>query len=447
MNPMNAKRYAEQLFRTGIDRVLPDQLIRLQVKIEGDLLYLADRSFALDAFRHIFIIGAGKATALMASELESILGERLTAGHIVVKQGQGCTLKRIKVSEAAHPIPDQRGVEATKELLAMAEKAGKEDLVLCLLSGGASSLLADYPEGASLDDLIAVNRLLIESGADIQQINTVRKHLSTVKGGQLAKAIAPAFFVTLILSDVIGDSLDVIASGPTTADSSSFADAWRVLEEYDLLSRFPLSMVHYLRKGMEGVVPETPKPGDPLFARGRSLLIGNNSLALEAAKAKAEELGFTVRILTSALQGEVGMAADTVLDEAIQIQNDPSVRKPFCLLSGGEPTIKVTGSGVGGRNQHFALYCATRLDGMPGITVLCAGSDGTDGPTDAAGAVVDGDTFVEALEKNIDARAYLEACDSYAFFRQVGGHILTGNTMTNVMDLIVVIILPLPPQK
>lgn len=447
MNPMNAKRYAEQLFRTGIDRVLPDQLIRLQVKIEGDLLYLADRSFALDAFRHIFIIGAGKATALMASELESILGERLTAGHIVVKQGQGCTLKRIKVSEAAHPIPDQRGVEATKELLAMAEKAGKEDLVLCLLSGGASSLLADYPEGASLDDLIAVNRLLIESGADIQQINTVRKHLSTVKGGQLAKAIAPAFFVTLILSDVIGDSLDVIASGPTTADSSSFADAWRVLEEYDLLSRFPLSMVHYLRKGMEGVVPETPKPGDPLFARGRSLLIGNNSLALEAAKAKAEELGFTVRILTSALQGEVGMAADTVLDEAIQIQNDPSVRKPFCLLSGGEPTIKVTGSGVGGRNQHFALYCATRLDGMQGITVLCAGSDGTDGPTDAAGAVVDGDTFVEALEKNIDARAYLEACDSYAFFRQVGGHILTGNTMTNVMDLIVVIILPLPPQK
>ncbi|MDD2525723.1 MAG: DUF4147 domain-containing protein [Bacteroidales bacterium] len=447
MNPMNAKRYAEQLFRTGIDRVLPDQLIRLQVKIEGDLLYLADRSFALDAFRHIFIIGAGKATALMASELESILGERLTAGHIVVKQGQGCTLKRIKVSEAAHPIPDQRGVEATKELLAMAEKAGKEDLVLCLLSGGASSLLADYPKGASLDDLIAVNRLLIESGADIQQINTVRKHLSTVKGGQLAKAIAPAFFVTLILSDVIGDSLDVIASGPTTADSSSFADAWRVLEEYDLLSRFPLSMVHYLRKGMEGVVPETPKPGDPLFARGRSLLIGNNSLALEAAKAKAEELGFTVRILTSALQGEVGMAADTVLDEAIQIQNDPSVRKPFCLLAGGEPTIKVTGSGVGGRNQHFALYCATRLDGMQGITVLCAGSDGTDGPTDAAGAVVDGDTFVEALEKNIDARAYLEACDSYAFFRQVGGHILTGNTMTNVMDLIVVIILPLPPQK
>ncbi|MDD4822042.1 MAG: glycerate kinase [Bacteroidales bacterium] len=444
---MNTKSYAEQIFRSGVDRVLPDQLIRSQVKIADHILYLADHPFPLDTFHHIYVIGAGKASALMASELESILGERITQGHIVVKQGHTCALKRMRITEAAHPIPDQKGVQATKELLEIVNKAGKDDLVICLISGGASSLLADYPEGSSLDDLVAMNRLLIESGADIQQINTVRKHLSKVKGGQLAKAIDPACFVSFILSDVIGDPLDVIASGPTTPDSSTFADAWHVLEELDLLPVFPLSMVNYLRMGMDGLVPETPKPGDPLFARGHSLLIGNNTLALEAAKEKALELGFEVRILTSALQREVRKVADFILDEAVKIQNDPAVKKPFCLLAGGEPTIKVTGRGIGGRNQHFALYCATRLEGKQGITVLCAGSDGTDGPTDAAGAVVDGDTLRVALEKKIDSRVYLEACDSYSFFRQVGGHIMTGNTRTNVMDLVVVIILPVHPQK
>ena len=444
---MKMRGEAEQIFRSGVDHVLPDQLIRSQVKIADNVLYVANQPFPLDTFQHIYVIGAGKASALMARGLESILGDRIKQGHIVVKQGHACELKRINVSEAAHPIPDKKGIQATKDILEVVGKADKDDLVICLISGGASSLLADYPEDATLDDLIVMNQLLIESGADIQQINAVRKHLSQVKGGQLAKAIYPACFVSLILSDVIGDPLDVIASGPTSPDCSTFADAWRVLEEQDLLPKFPASMINYLQNGINGLVPETPKTGNPLFARGHNLVIGNNTLALEAAKEKARALGFEVRILTSALKGDVVKAADTILDEALKIQNDPAIKKPFCLLAGGEPTIKVTGKGVGGRNQHFALYCATRLGGKQGITILCAGTDGTDGPTDAAGAVVDCDTVRIALQKNTDPQVYLDACDSYSFFKQVGGHIMTGNTMTNVMDLVVVIILPTHPLK
>ncbi len=437
---MKRRGVAEQIFRAGVERVLPDRLICSQVRIADNVLYVANHPFPLDAFQHMYVIGAGKASALMARGLESILGDRITQGQLVVKQGHACELERMVVSEAAHPVPDKNGIQATKDILEVVGKAGKGDLVICLISGGASSLLADYPEGATLDDLIAMNQLLLESGADIQQINAVRKHLSMVKGGQLAKAIYPASFVSLILSDVIGDPVDVIASGPTCPDCSTFADAWRVLEEQDLLPEFPTSMINYLQKGIAGLVPETPKTGDPLFARGLSIVIGNNTLALEAAKEKALALGFGVRILTSSLKGDVVKAADTVLDEALKIQNDPARKKPFCLLAGGEPTIKVTGKGVGGRNQHFSLYCATMMAGKQGLTVLCAGTDGTDGPTDAAGAVVDWDTARVALEQNTDPQVYLDACDSYSFFKQVGGHIMTGNTMTNVMDLIVVII-------
>jgi len=437
---MEIRTIAEQIFLSGVKGVLPDKLIRTQVKVIDNTLYISNLQFSLVDFNHIYVIGAGKASALMAKEIESILGANISKGHIVVKYGSACQLKVIKITEAAHPTPDLNGVFATNEILKIANQAGENDLVICLISGGASSLLADFPENSTLDDLIATNLLLLKSGADIKEMNTVRKHLSKVKGGQLAKAIYPAKLVSLILSDVIGDPIDVIASGPTSPDLSTFEDAMIVLEKYKLSEELPISMINYLKKGILNLVPETPKVGDPIFCNARNLIIGSNRIALEAAKNKAVELGFNTFILTDKLEGDLIKAAEYVIETALRIKNDSQLKKPVCLLFGGEPTIKVTGKGLGGRNQHLALYCATKLKGKEGITILCAGTDGNDGPTDVAGAIVNSQTVSLAMSGNIDSQMYLDAYDSYHFFKQTGEHIITGSTLTNVMDIIIVIV-------
>ena len=437
---MEIRTIAEQIFLSGVKGVLPDKLIRTQVKVIDNTLYISNLQFSLVDFNHIYVIGAGKASALMAKEIESILGANISKGHIVVKYGSACQLKVIKITEAAHPTPDLNGVFATNEILKIANQAGENDLVICLISGGASSLLADFPENSTLDDLIATNLLLLKSGADIKEMNTVRKHLSKVKGGQLAKAIYPAKLVSLILSDVIGDPIDVIASGPTSPDLSTFEDAMIVLEKYKLSEELPISMINYLKKGILNLVPETPKVGDPIFLDARNLIIGSNRIALEAAKNKAVELGFNTFILTDKLEGDLIKAAEYVIETALRIKNDSQLKKPVCLLFGGEPTIKVTGKGLGGRNQHLALYCATKLKGKEGITILCAGTDGNDGPTDVAGAIVNSQTVSLAMSGNIDSQMYLDAYDSYHFFKQTGEHIITGSTLTNVMDIIIVIV-------
>lgn len=437
---MKKRVIAEQIFLSGVEHVLPDKLIRTQVKVIDNILYISDLQFILEDFNHIYVIGAGKASALMAKEIEFVLGDKITQGHIVVKYGSACQLNVIKITEAAHPNPDLNGVFSTNEILKIANQAEEKDLVICLISGGASSLLADFPEESSLDDLITTNLLLLKSGADIKEMNTVRKHLSKVKGGLLAKAIYPAISVSLILSDVIGNPIDVIASGPTCPDLSTFEDAMFVLEKYRLLDKLPISMTNYLKKGITNLVPETPKMDDPIFINTRNLIIGSNRIALEASRNKAIELGFNTYILTDELDGDLIKAADYVLESASRLLNDSQVKKPVCLLFGGEPTIKVSGSGIGGRNQHFALYCANKLVGKNGITVLCAGTDGNDGPTNVAGAIVDSQTVSRALLDNIDSQMYLDAYDSYHFFNQTGEHIIIGSTMTNVMDIIVVIV-------
>ena len=434
------KAIAEQIFLSGVESVLADKLIISQVKIIDGILHIADFQFSLKNSNHIYVIGAGKASALMAKGLETVMGERITQGYVIVKYGHSCELKKIIVSEAGHPVPDKNGIKATKTLLKIARMAGEKDLVICLISGGASSLLADYPEGSNLDDLILVNNLLLKSGANIKEMNTVRKHLSMVKGGQLAKTIYPASFISLILSDVIGDPVDVIASGPTSPDSSTFADALKVLEKYNLLEKFPVSMVSYLQDGYANLVPETPKASENLFTHGQNFIIGSNKIALIAAGRKAQNLGFQSYMLTSELNGDLTEAADLILKTAFKMQNDSQIKKPICLLAGGEPTIKVTGNGFGGRNQHFALYCATQINGKKGLTILCAGTDGNDGPTDAAGAIVNCNTVETAMKQGINPQVYLQTHDSYHFFKKIGGHIITGSTMTNVMDLIVLII-------
>jgi glycerate 2-kinase len=436
----NYRSIAESIFLAGVESVLPDRLIRANVRVEGSILYIIGNSYDLNKYEHLFILGAGKASALMARELEDLLGDRITEGVVVVKYGHACRLNRIRLLESGHPIPDENGRIAADALIELADQAGEKDLVICLLSGGASALLADFPEGSTLEELSLLNSLLLTCGAGIREVNTVRKHFSRIKGGQLAARIYPATLISLILSDVVGDPIDMIASGPTCPDPSTFGDVLQILHQYKLWEELPPYAVRHFEAGGAGLLPETPKPEDPLFTRTHHQIIGNNQLALNAAARRALDLRMSVNILSSTLEGDVRTVADVLLDTVWNIQQDQSIRKPVCLLAGGETTIDVKGTGLGGRNQHFALYVASKLTGRCGITLLCAGTDGTDGPTDAAGAVVDCLTFTDAQRLGMDPEMYLQNYDSYPFFSQAGGQVVTGSTMTNVMDMMVLII-------
>jgi glycerate 2-kinase len=436
---MDFRAKAEEIYRAGTDAVLPSALIPRQVRIRDNNLIVFGRVFNLDLVDDIFVIGAGKATAAMAAEIEKILGSLIREGHIVVKYDHICDLETVSLTEAGHPVPDTNGFRATKTIMRIANGAGTDDLVICLLSGGGSALLADYPEGSSPEDVSKLNSLLVNSGADISEINTVRKHLSMVKGGQLARAAYPATLISLIISDVAGDPLSVIASGPTVPDETTFKQALDILLKYDLVKYVPSSIIRYLEEGRDGLRPETPGPSDIAFRKTHNYIIGSNKIALEAARIRAAELGMNALIIDSALQGDAESVVGYIVGEALQFQAEEH-HEPVCLLYGGETTVKMTGDGVGGRNQHLALLASVLLKDHPGITFLSAGTDGSDGPTDAAGAVVDSDTAEIAASKGLDPADFAGRFDSYNFFRATGGHIITGPTMTNVMDLIVVVI-------
>jgi len=437
---MNSRKVAEQIFIAGVESVLPERLIKEHVSLSDNKLIISSKTFDLDTIENIYVIGAGKASAKMADEVEKILGGRITQGHIVVKYGYSCKLKYIKVTEAGHPVPDSNGFRATRAVMELAGKAGPGDLVICLISGGGSSLLTDFPKGSSPEEMVRINDLLVNCGASITEMNAVRKHLSAVKGGQLARAAYPAELVSLILSDVPGDPIDVIASGPTTPDPTTFRQAVTVLESFNLTGSVPVGILKYLSDGIAGIRPETPKQADNIFERTQNILVGNNRMALEAACKKALEFNINAVIIDDELQGDTSSVAGYIIDTSLSFQSDKNEVKPVCLLFGGETTVKMTGKGLGGRNQHLALECSLLLHDHPGITVLAAGTDGNDGPTDAAGAVVDNTTFPSAVSKKTDPLKYLNEFDSYHFFKKAGGHIITGPTMTNVMDIIVVIV-------
>lgn len=436
----NNHEIARKILMEGIKGVLPGKLITDLVSVRASILKIAYCSYDLTKLNRIFVIGAGKASAAMAHYLESIIGNKISGGYIVTKYGHSCKLKYITVAEAGHPVPDSNSYKAAEEILRIASAASVNDLVICLWSGGGSALLADHPENSSQEEMSILNEKLVRCGADINEINVVRKHLSCVKGGQLASKIKPAAAVTILISDVIGDHPDIIASGPTVPDNSTFADALNVLEKYNMTEHLPASLIDYIKEGVHGLRPETPKAEDPAFCDNVVFMAGNNRAALLSARAEAEKNGFNTFIITDSLMGDTSEACSYISGELYNYLNNKEVPKPVCLLFGGETTVKVEGSGKGGRNQHLALSMAFRLREIPGITLVSAGTDGNDGDTDAAGAVVDSDTIRESIEKNIDPEVYLRHFDSYNYFRLAGGLIQTGPTLTNVMDLIIVLI-------
>jgi hydroxypyruvate reductase len=377
----------------------------------------------------------------MAAAVEEAWGTRVSTGLVVVKDGHVAPTRRIRLAQAGHPVPDGRGEAAAREILALAGDARAEDLVLALVSGGASALTPAPAPPITLADKQAVTRLLLAAGADINQINAVRKHCSLFKGGQLARAAAPARVTALLLSDVIGDPLDVIGSGPTAPDASTFAHAVEILRGFALLNRVPGSVRERLEQGARGDIAETPKPGDPLFERVTNVVIGNNELVVDAARSRAMALGYAPHVRTRSLAGEAREAARdlVVLGRAIREGRGP-IRAPACVIAAGETTVTVTGHGLGGRCQEFALAAALEMEGIAGMAVLAAGTDGSDGPTDAAGAIADGDSVARAKRQGMNPRAQLDDNDSHTLFARLGDLVVTGPTNTNLLDLYLLLV-------
>jgi len=438
------KKSMDDILRAGLDAVDPERAVRRYVRREDKTLFVGEASYRLDRYRRILLAGAGKGSAPMAKTLEDSLGDRLSSGLIIVKYGYGMPLKTASVVEAGHPIPDEAGMKAAEELLSRLRECTEEDLVICVFSGGGSALLPAPVPPFTLEEKQACTRLLLECGATIDEINAIRKHLSRTKGGQLAKEAYPATVISLLLSDVVGDRPDVIASGPTVPDESTYGDCLGIVERYNLADRLPKGVVEHFRAGVAGLVPETPKRGDPVFSRVRNLIVGNNRESLLAAQDKAVSLGYHTLVLTSQIEGEAREVARVLAAVAKEIHlSGVPIEPPACILAGGETTVTIHGTGKGGRNQELALACAMAIDGWDGISLFSAGTDGTDGPTDAAGAVVDGATCARAREAGLDPRAFLAENDSYSFFESLGDLIKTGPTRTNVMDIICMLCSPL----
>ena len=436
---MDKRQEAIEIFLAGVESVKPDNLITRYVSVENNILMIEKIAFDLSLVKNIYVVGAGKASAAMAQTIERILGSRITEGHVITKYKHSVPLKFIETTEAGHPVPDENGINGTGKILSIVKKADKDDLVICLISGGGSALLADVPEGCTLEDLKKVSSVLLKTGANITEMNCIRKHLSAVKGGQLSRAAAPARVVSLILSDVIGDPLDVIASGPTAPDPSTFADAIAIISKYNIGSEIPEQIFRVLKDGFENKRQETLKESDKILHLTNNLIIGTNKLALKTAKDMAESLGYESQIVTNCLDKDVSDVAIYIADLAKYVSKQKTSQKR-CLLFAGEPTVKIKGNGIGGRNQHLALITAGLLKDYPGITLLAGGTDGSDGTTDATGAVVDSLTLQKAYDMHLNPEEYIENSDSYNFFKQAGGLIITGPTQTNVMDLMVALI-------
>jgi hydroxypyruvate reductase len=437
------------LIRAALDAADPRQAIFRHLSRSGDRLTVVDRAIDLRAVERVFLVAIGKAAAPMAGALIDVLGDDLTAGVIVTAYGHAAGFRfpaDVRVIEAGHPVPDENSVAGACAIEDLLRGAGERDLLLCAISGGGSALVTLPVEGVSLADLRATTGLLLRCGATIHELNAVRKRLDRIKGGGLAQLSHGAETIALILSDVVGDDLPVIASGPTAPDPTTFADAWRVVERFNLVAQLPDPVRARLAAGRRGEAADTPKPGDALFERVRNVIVGSNRLAAEAAQRAARAAGFNTLLLSTFVQGEareVGKVAAAIAREIAA--SDRPVARPACVIWGGETTVTLRGRGQGGRNQELALAAAPGIDGLRDAWIVALASDGTDGPTDAAGAIVDGGTITRAREAGLDLEKYLAENDSHGFFQDLSGLqdltglIRTGPTGTNVNDLLFIL--------
>ena len=423
-----------KMLRHALASVHAGQALRRAVRKDGDELTIGRRHYDLRDYERVVVVGAGKAAAAMATAIEPLLGRHLDGGFVIVKYGHELPTKRIAVAEAGHPLPDQHGVVAARRLMALVSGLSARDLLIVLLSGGASSLMAAPVSGLTLNDKQHVTNQLLRCGAGIAEINAVRKHLSQVKGGRLA-AMSDATVVTLILSDVIGDDLSAIGSGPTVPDPTTYRDAVRCLRRYHLWSSAPPSVRKHLTSGVEGRVDETPKAGAQVFRRMHHEIIGNHAVALDALTSTARAAGWRILRLPPFTKEACKAGADMGALAKRILRRQRPLPRPCCVVAGGETTVSVTGSGTGGRAQEFAVAAAKAIAGLPRVYVAAIATDGTDGPTDAAGALVCGETWSRAVRKGIDLDAALTRNNTYAALKRLSCHITTGPTATNVNDL------------
>ncbi len=446
---MQETSHLKAIFLAALDAVDSGLLMKRRVKLEGNRLVVAVDAARHEvdpgAFNRIIVLGAGKASARMAMALEDILGERISGGLVSVKYGHGAPLKRIEVVEAGHPVPDAKGEEAARRIARLAESAGELTLVLNIISGGGSALLPAPAEGLTLAEKQEITGLLLASGADIHEINCVRKHLSRLKGGRFLRLLAPARCLNFILSDVLGDRLDTIASGLTAPDATTFADALAVIERYGLRGRAPVAALKVLEDGAAGRLQDTLKPGDPAALPSTNIVLGSNRTAVLAAREQARKLGYNALALTSSLSGEAREAAKVLYGIARDVRDHGLlVKAPACIVAGGETTVTLRGSGKGGRNQELALAFLGELarDGRrgEGIHLLSAATDGSDGPTDAAGAFASAAVLAQADGTGLSIAASLADNDSHRFFEITGQLLKTGPTMTNVCDLQIMLV-------
>lgn len=438
-----------RVLESAIQAVKPDEAIKQQVQLDKNTLIIGNHRIDLDTIDHLYVVGAGKAVLPMTLALMNILDNHVTSGIVIAKENYSShalnnsiitvssAANQIRVFTGGHPLPNTDGIRATKEIIDLLNNTTCKDLVLCLISGGGSSLLTSPAGEVTLQDLRTLTLSLTKCGASIIEINILRKHLDLIKGGQLARLAAPAPLISLILSDVVGDPLETIASGPTAPDPSTFQDAWQVLVRYDLVSQLPPSLLHHLERGKRGELPETPKPGDFIFNNVYNVIIGNNFKAAQAALQQAHVEGFNTLLLTTFLQGEARQAGHFLVAIAREIsQSGHPLSRPVCLIAGGETTVTIQGKGKGGRNQELALAAVKDFRDIQNIVLVTLATDGEDGNTDAAGAVVTGNTFDRSLMLGMDPESYLRNNDSYYFFHNLDDLIKPGPTHTNVNDLV-----------
>ena len=433
---------ALKMLEVALDAVDPKKAIYNKVKVEDDKITLDGKIYDLARFKRVYLVGGGKAGGPMAEAIESLLGDKLTGGVVNILQGTEGKyhLRRVKLVGASHPVPNEVGVRGVAQMLSMVSGLTSRDLVIVIISGGGSALMPSPAEGITLDDLQTITERLLKRGVTINDLNAVRKHLDSFKGGQLAKRCQPANVLSLILSDVVGDPLDTIASGPTAPDSTTWIDAKNVLRKYDSWEDAPEPIRRRIEKGVMGEIPETPKSDDIVFSKIHNVLVANNSYAEEAASKKATELGYNSMILSTMVEGEARQVGSVYAGIAREIDSrGRPVHSPAAIIIGGETTVDVKGSGKGGRNQELALSSAKRITGTRCLIASLA-TDGLDGPTDSAGALVDGFTLDRISRLNLSIDAALKKNDAYPIFEKISDHLITGPTGTNVNDLTLILV-------